>query len=91
MRKHAEQRGFRDGRDKLVCVCHFMKPKQILSGFSLEPVTVRACQRLNKFFSGVSAVYPPLAAPILRTPDSFGEATRALVPHLAGRAVKRSR
>ena len=33
MRKHAEQRGFRDGRDKLVCVCHFMKPRQILSGF----------------------------------------------------------
>jgi hypothetical protein len=32
MREHAEQRGFRDGRSKLACVCRFVKPMQILSG-----------------------------------------------------------
>ena len=54
MRKHVEQRGFRNGRSKLACVRHIVKPMQILSGFSLESVMVCACQRLNKLFSDVS-------------------------------------
>ena len=56
MREHAERRGFRDRRNKLACVCHLLKPMQILCTLCALRVSSESASGREVFFFACRAI-----------------------------------